>query len=283
MPRLGSFAVKARSTRDRSSPALAISALYLSCAVFSARAEPPAAAQQTASENSDDTPQQSARHTDAHADRVILVPTAETHPAGTLFGSDYDIVLLSLGYALSDRMQTSLTATANGKAAFAELNLKANLLRSRYLRVAVLTSIDYIRGQSGDGLIFGRVGSTVQLCFELACRTSLSLHAMLVAHDEPDTVLPVGLGAGFTAYVSSDLSALLEYSVLINASRDLPLITLPIYLVAYGVRISAHPSWALDITLIRRMQSDEQIRTGKVGVFDLLGVPLLAFTYRGKP
>jgi hypothetical protein len=230
-------------------------------------------------------PQQSARHTDAHADRVILVPSAETHPEGTIFASSYDLIaLLSAGYALTDRLQSSITGMTDGKSAFAELNLKANLLRSRFLRLALLSGIDYVHGSGdGGGFIFGRVGATVQICFELACRSSLSLHAMIVVHDEPDTILPMGLGAGFIARVADGLSALLEYSMLINASRDLPLITLPVYLVGYGMRISTHPSWALDITLLRRMRSDDQIRTGGTTVFDLIGIPLIAFTYRGKP
>lgn len=274
--------MRARSTRGPLPSALSAGALWLALAggVQAQTAAPsPVPVESVASAAA----QQSARHTDAHADRVILVPSAETHPAGTLFASTYDIVLLSAGYALTDRLQSSITGTTNGKSAFAELNLKANLLRSRWLRLALLSSIDYVRGQNAGGFIFGRLGGTAQICFELACRSSLSLHAMLVVHDEPDTVLPIGLGAGFTAYLSSHVSALLEYSVLINAARDLPLITLPIYLVGYGIRISTHPSWALDITFLRRMRSDEQIRTGGASVFDLLGVPLLAFTYRGKP
>jgi hypothetical protein len=227
--------------------------------------------------------EKSARHSDAHADRVVLVPTAETQPQGTFYASSYDVLLLSAGYAPTDRMQSSLTGTTDGKNAFAELSLKANLLRSRFLRLSLQSSIDYLRGRNSGGLIFGRAGGTAQICFELACRSSLSLHAMAVIHDEPDTILPMGFGAGFTARISSDVSALLEYSMLINASRNLPLVTLPVYLAGYGVRISTHPSWALDITFLRRMRSDEQIRIGSVGVFQLLGVPLLAFTYRAKP
>ena len=89
------------------------------------------------------TPQQSARHTDAHADRVLLVPSAETHPQGTLFASSYEIIILTVGYAFSDRVQASITGSTDGHGGFGDLDLKANLLRSRYLRMAVLTSIDF--------------------------------------------------------------------------------------------------------------------------------------------
>lgn len=228
-------------------------------------------------------PEQSARHTHAHADRVILVPTAETHPAGTLFLSSYEIIVPAIGYAITDRMHASITGLTDLDNAFFELNLKANLLRSPVLRVAVTSSIDYARGEDDDELLFGRAGATVQLCFELACRTSLSLSAMVVAHDELDTILPMGLGAGFTAQLGEDLFALLEYSALINAAREFEFVDLPVYLVGYGLRIAPKPSWALDLTLLRSMESDGEVRAGDAGLFELLGVPFLAFTYRFLP
>jgi hypothetical protein len=229
-------------------------------------------------------PVQSARHTDAHADRVLLVPTAETHPQGTLFATSYEILVFAVGYAFTDRMQASVTGTTDGHGGLVDLDLKANLLRSRWLRLAALTSIDFLhaRGDEED-LLFGRPGVSAQLCFELACRTSLSMHAMLVLHDEPNTLLPFGFGAGFVARMSSDVSVLLEYDMLVNASRDLDLIDLPVFAVGYGARISAAPSWSLDLALIRRMQSDHTVRLQPPSLFDLLGVPFIAFTFRGVP
>lgn len=224
--------------------------------------------------------EKSARHADAHADRVILVPTAETHPAGSLFASSYEILVLSVGYAPTDRLQFSITGLTDLDNHFIELNLKTNLLRSRWVRIAAQSSIDSIGGNS-QSEIFGRAGGTLQLCFELRCGTSLSLAGTLIVFDEPNTVMPAGFGAGFTMRLGDDLSALLEYTALINAARDIGFVDLPVYLVAYGLRIAAHSNWALDIALMRRMQSDREIRTGTTKVFDLLGVPFVAFTYRG--
>jgi hypothetical protein len=226
--------------------------------------------------------EQSARHTDAHADRVILVPTAETQPVGTLYASSYEVVVLGVGFALSDRIQLSATGVTDFDNRFVELSLKANLLRSRWLRIAAQSAIDHAGG-NGQSLVFGRAGGTLQLCFDLPCGTSFSLGATLVAFDEPNTVLPAGFGAGFTIRLSDDVSGLLEYSAIINAARDLGFIDLPIYVVGYGLRIAAHTSWALDLTMLRRMQGDAEIRTGGTSLFDLLGVPFVVFTYRGKP
>jgi hypothetical protein len=228
----------------------------------------------------------SARHTDAHADRVIVAPTAETHPKGTLFLTAYEVVLPSVGYAFTDRLQGALTGLTDGDAAFFDFTLKANVLRSRWLRVATHASVDVIVPDNEEDdddaidLLLGRAGGTAQLCFELACRSSFSLSLTLVAHDAADTVLPVGVAAGFTARVSEVLVLLLEYSTLLNASRELPVIDLPFYLLSYGMRLTSDPSWSLDLALMRVLEGDTDLRTGELKVFDLLGIPLLVFTYR---
>jgi len=227
----------------------------------------------------DGTPKRSVRHTSAHADRVLLVPTAETQPEGTLFLSSYEIVGAGVGYAFSDRLQASLVGATTFDALWAEINVKANLLRSRWLRIAAQTSIDYARGEDEE-IPFGRVGGTLQLCFDLPCRSSMSAAATVVAHDAPDTLLPLGVGLGFIAFLSHELSLLLEYAGVLDAAETLELIDLPVYLVSYGIRISGSPSWSLDLAFARALRSDEGLRTGKVGVFDLLGVPLAAFTFR---
>ena len=48
-----------------------------------------------------------ARAYSAHADRVVLVPTAQTQPRGTVFLSDYEIVMPSVGYAFTDDVQAA--------------------------------------------------------------------------------------------------------------------------------------------------------------------------------
>lgn len=227
-------------------------------------------------------PEPSVRHTSAHADRVVLVPTAETQPEGTLFLSSYEIVGAGVGYAFSDRLQASLVGATTFDAVWAEINVKANLLRSRWLRIAAQTSIDYARGE-GDEVPFGRVGGTLQLCFDQPCRSSMSAAVTVVVHDAPDTVLPLGTGLGFIAFLSHELSLLLEYAGLLDAAENLELIDLPVYLVSYGVRISGSPTWSLDLAFARALRSDEGLRTRGANVFELLGAPVAAFTFRCEP
>jgi hypothetical protein len=156
--------------------------------------------------------------------------------------------------------------------------------------VAAHTAIDIVVPERSDdpeeddsGLVVGRVGGTAQLCFEIACRSSLSVSATLVAHDAADTILPVGLAAAFTARASDTVSFLLEYDTLLNATDNLPIVDLPVYGLGYGVRFTGRRSWALDLTMLRLMQSDSAIRSDAPRIFDLLGVPFIAFTYRFVP
>lgn len=234
----------------------------------------------------------SARHTSAHADRVLLAPTAETHPGGTFFASSYELVIVEAGYAFNDRLQAEITGVPFVPSEFAivEFALKANLLRSRWLRAAALTSMAWASARAGDDpdadasgrrqLVFGRVGGTLQLCFELRCRTSLSLSATVFAHAETDLLWPIGTGAGFTARLNDDLSLLVEATGIFNASKDFGVIPLPLFVLGYALRIDAHPAWALDLGFARPMQSDSARRVGGPDIVDVLGIPVYAFTYR---
>lgn len=220
------------------------------------------------------------REHSAHGDRVILVPTAQTHPAGTLFLTSYEIVVPSIGYAWSDRVQTAVTGTTDfSEFLFLDLSMKASLVQSRYLHVAATASLDYATGEDEE-LPFARATVIAQLCVDAGCRSSLSLAGSLFAHDAPDTILPLGLGAGFVARISDTIDVLLEYSALFNAGPELELIELPVYLAGYGARFNFGSQWALDVTLLRPMQEDPGLRNGDVELFQFLGLPFVALTFR---
>lgn len=220
------------------------------------------------------------REHSAHGDRVILVPTAQTQPAGTLFLTDYEIVVPSVGYAWSDRVQTSVTGTTDfSQFVFVDLSMKAALLRSRHVHLSAMASLDYAAGEDEE-LPFGRATLVAQLCADAGCRSSLSLAGSLIAHDAPDTILPLGLGAGFVASVSDGMDVLLELSAVLNAGPELELIELPLYLVGYGARFDFGSQWALDTTLLRPMQEDSGLRSGDVGLFQFLGAPFVVLTFR---
>jgi len=118
------------------------------------------------------------RYADAHVDRVVFLPTGETHPEGTLYFSSYEIVVLQAGYALSDRTQVTLTGMPplrNESVLPFDLTLKTVVARAPAFRVAALGSVSGISGTDiGTGVV-GRAGGVVQLCLEWTCRSSVSL------------------------------------------------------------------------------------------------------------
>jgi hypothetical protein len=134
-----------------------------------------------------------------HADRVILSPTAYTHPRGTFFVSSYDLVLLQAGYALTDRTQLSVTASPpigergeEVRIAFVDATLKSALVRQGLVRAAALGSVSGAATSEGL-LLIGRVGGVVQLCFQTNCHSSLSLSSTVLLTGQ--VVMASGVGA----------------------------------------------------------------------------------------
>ena len=138
-----------------------------------------------------------------HADRVVLSPTAYTHPRGTLFVSSYDVVLLQVGYAVTDRTQISVSATPplgergrEVRIAFVDATLKTALVREGPVRAAALGSVS--GAATSDGLLLvGRAGAVAQLCLRGDCQSSFSLSSSLVLAGRP--LLASGVGASIRA------------------------------------------------------------------------------------
>src|SRR5581483_4412587 len=187
-----------------------------------------------------------ARFTDAHVDRVVLVPTAETHPAGTVYLSSYDLVGLQAGYALGDRTQLTLSFVpplSRDPVVPLDLTLKAVIARSRRVRVAAMASATGIIGLDEAESAIGRVGAVTELCFDDACRSSVNTAANLSLAGRY-LVLADGVGAILRA---SDL-----FAVLVELQSVLPISHQggQIHAVAgaLGARLSGRV-WAVDLAL----------------------------------
>ena len=109
---------------------------------------------------------------------MILLPTAYTHPKGTVFVSNYDIVLLQAGYAMTDETQISFSAVPplGGEGiAFFDLTLKTALAQRGLVRAAALGSAMGGVGNDIGTLFLGRVGGVVQLCMTANCGSGFTL------------------------------------------------------------------------------------------------------------
>jgi hypothetical protein len=206
------------------------------------------------------------RYTDAHVDRVVFAPTAETHPEGTLYFSSYEIVLLQAGYAVSDRTQVTLTAMPplrNEAIVPFDLSVKTVLARAPEFRVAAMGSVSGISGTDlGTGVV-GRAGGVVQLCFEGACRSSISIASNVVLLGP---AIFVGNGAGLVLRASPHISVLFEVDAAIpigstgNQYNGIA--------VAPGIRFTGE-HLALDLAFAHALD-----------VLEGPAVPFLAATYR---
>jgi hypothetical protein len=160
------------------------------------------------------------RRLDAHADRVVLLPTAETHPAGTVYLSLYEIIIPQVGVAVSDRTQITFTTTppfGEDLAFLSDLTLKTVVVRHDRVRVAALGSVLGAFGLESDNFLLGRVGAVVQGCFDAECLSSASLGSTVVLAG-PATL--TANAAGMVWRVTTALSLLLEVQTLLPLGRE---------------------------------------------------------------
>ncbi len=207
----------------------------------------------------------------AHADRVVLLPTAYTHPEGTFYVSDYDIVVLQAGYAVSDSAQLTATFTPPVEEELVvplDLSLKVSSGTSSPVRIAGIGSVTGVLGLDDGPALIGRVGGVAQFCFDDPCKTSISAGAssLLVG----TVVLLMGSGA--------EVRLTNWLSVLVEADLAMPLGVEPAQakglLLAGGARLPFR-NWALDLTV-----------AGSPSAFDRTGsppIPLVVYSYRWMP
>ncbi len=211
---------------------------------------------------------------DANADRVILMSTAETHPAGTFFFTDYELVLLQFGYAITDQFQIALTGLpplVEDQPYFFDLTAKLNLTRGPVFRAAAMGAFELVFDDDGDALYGFRAGGVGQFCFVATCQSSVSINLFTFFNDDIDDYFPVIASAGLSAHLSDLFSILVEpiYAFVIGDRT----VGLDGFILNYGIRLSGDV-WGLDITLIRPIGED--FNDSEL----ILGVPWLSFTYR---
>lgn len=215
------------------------------------------------------------RHADANTDRVIIYSTAETQPAGTFYFSDYEMILLQVGYAVTDKLQVSLTGfppLVADQPYFFDVTAKFNLQRGDVFRSAVQVAFDTLVSPKSDpSSLFGvRAGLIGQFCLVADCLTSFTLNAGTLLNNKSNAVVPVYLAGGLLVHVTDVFKLMLEpnYAVAIgNGKVDGP----SGFLLNYGMRLSGK-QFGFDLAFIKPLGSDS-------GSF-VMGVPVVSFTYR---
>jgi hypothetical protein len=217
----------------------------------------------------------------AHVDRVVFGSTAETHPQGTFFFTDYEILLLQFGYAVTDELQLSIAGLppiVKDQPYFFDFGLKLNVVRGDVFRAALKGALDVVTtGGSGSNTgpyWGGRIGGVGQLCFELTCRSSLSLDGGALITSGAKDVLPIYGALGAIVKVSSLVSLLPALlGALGTGSGNVD--SGAFFFLDYGVRLSGK-NFGVDLTVIKPLA----MTTGTFNDPFILGYPYVVFTYR---
>lgn len=209
------------------------------------------------------------RRADAHADRVVLLPTAYTHPAGSTYVSSYEVVLLQIGRGITDRTQVSVTMVPplGAERIFPiDVTLKTVVARGPLVRAALLGSVTSVFGAADDALFLaiGRAGGVVQLCLAERCDSSFVIGSNLSLLGP---VLVTWSAAGAIFRISRRVSLLAELDTLVPLGAALPQLN--------GASLSAGVRWAF-----QRWSVDLALAAGGNSSGNAGALPILVVSYR---
>lgn len=214
------------------------------------------------------------RFQDANSDHVVLFSTAETHPKGTFYFTDYELIFLQAGYAITDSVQVSFTGVpplVKDQPYFFDLAVKGNFLRTEVLRLALVGAgtVVVVPDANPNTVLGARLNGVSQFCFEGLCNNSFSLNVGTFLNSESNKIVPITLAGGLVVQASSLVKLLLEpaYAIAIGEGVE----SQPEgFLLNYGIRLSGE-HFGFDLAFIRPFGADIPL---------ILGVPWVAFTYR---
>jgi hypothetical protein len=246
---------------------------------FSGSAPPPPPAAVVAPPATPEEPEpghrpREARFSDANFDRVIAMPTAETHPKWTAYFSSYDIILLQAGYAVSDRTQITLTGTppfGEDLIFFLDASLKTVIAREPRFRLAAIGSVSGIAGLNDESFFLGRIGAVATFCLEELCRSNVNLGTTAVLAGPATTT---ATGAGIIWRATYALSFLFEANILLPLGRESGRFNG--LAMGPGIRLGWE-SFAFDIAV--EWAADAEVDGNEAPP----ALPLIAFTYRVLP
>jgi hypothetical protein len=213
---------------------------------------------------------------------VILGSTAETHPKGTFFFSDYELLLLQAGYAITDEFQLQLTGIPpiiKDQPYYFDIGAKLNIVRNESFRAAINGGFDIVTLGSGTNAgpyYGGRLGGILQVCFVTTCRSSVSFDVGTILTSGANEVLPVYGSAGFIINLGKIVSLLAEPALLGAVGTGATNVNGGAYIaIDYGIRFSGD-NLGVDVTFLEPVAAT-------TGSFDnpfILGYPFVALTYR---
>jgi hypothetical protein len=203
---------------------------------------------------------------DPQADRVVLLPTATTHPAGTFYVSNYELVIFQAGYAFTDSTQLSLTVipAPSESLSILDASLKTSLYRGGLVRAAAIGSVSGAAGKDVGVQLLGRAGGVVQVCTARRCDSSLSLSTNVML---AGALLIMVNGAGGIWRMSEHVSVLAELATMVPVGTQGGQFNGAV--LGGGIRLH-YTHWGFDFSALHVLDSTADVST----------VPFIAMTWR---
>jgi hypothetical protein len=243
----------------------------------------PVAAAPEASATAQAAPATDARQEDPNIDRMFLLPSAETQPAGSVSFNDYELLLMGVTYGVTDDLQITGTALApivEDMPVIVNATAKYRLVKSGPVRFALQAGVGYGRvelfdddeGDSNDGVFAFQGGALVSLCLDgTECRSMASASVTAVTGMGEGEGTAFIYGAGVTAKVAKHAKLLFEATSAAGVENG-NFSNAEGAVVSYGVRFHSNEI-AADVGFMKPV--------GDNGDDDfLLGIPFINLTYR---
>ena len=225
---------------------------------------------------------ESLRHDDAHADHIVLGPTAFTAPRGTVYMSDYELLVVQGGVAITDELQVTLTTllpVVDEQPFFVDLSAKYAFLKTpRFHMAGIASLLGSGSSDSDDRFAVGRATVVATGCITENCYVAASASAMVWLSPDLERVVPMTFNVGVTARLVGVFSLLAEANFLgafgdLSGARSVDVFERGA-LFGYGARFSS-ANFGFDLTFVKPLISGD----GGDDFF-VIGLPWLAFTYR---
>ena len=223
---------------------------------------------------------------DANAGRSWLSPTALTEPAGTWSFSDFELLMISLGYSVSDQLSLSATTLMPITSDFPFwllVNGKYQIVKSGHLRVVAQGAISYVsvKDSSIDSMgnststrasVSGAVvGGAATYCIDDECHSTLTGYVGAGFAHEKQSAVPVLFSGALAFAVNQHVKILLEGDSGYIAGGGIDQAANG-FLAWYGVRFTSKII-GVDLGFTRPICDgcDSPL---------VMGVPFVSFTYR---
>lgn len=210
---------------------------------------------------------------DANAGRSWVMPTALTEPAGTWSFSDYELFLVSLGYAVTDELSISATTMlpiVEDMPFWLLVNAKYQVIHSGRVRGAIQGAITTVHDGDSSATA-GVIGGALNLCLDDDCRSTIGGYVGAGFAHEDQSAVPL-VFAGSLAYgINKHVKLLLEADTGYIAGGGIDEAANG-FLGWYGVRFTSSII-GVDLGFMKPICDDCDIGLP-------MGFPFLSFTYR---